>query len=309
MSGHRIGAFTLRELVFVLAAIGLVLVLWLSVIDAARGPNRRSICQNNIRNLALAAVHYDSIHGHYPGYRDEVAAADGTRLSRPLVYMILPQLERSDLYEAFSAAKHPRDGMPGVALHLLVCPTQATAGVPGCSYVFNTGMPDWASAGAPPDWPANGVFQDRYLCGSQGHKLADNSGGYLERHDGTTSTLLFSERVELGRWTDMAEHEVGFVWHPRLEPGARPGRSPDAPAFDAAKYQSARPSSGHPGHVNVAFADAHVRSVDVNIAYRVYAQLMTPWGAKAAYPGLRSGSAREVEDAFRSCPVPDELGP
>jgi hypothetical protein len=59
--------------------------------------------------------------------------------------------------------------------------------------------------------------------------------------------------------------------------------------------------------INVAFCDDHVRSIDANIDYRVYAQLMTPWGDKAAYPGLHSGVRREVEEAFRCQPLPDEF--
>ena len=137
--------------------------------------------------------------------------------------------------------------------------------------------------------------------------MPDNNVSYISQHDGATNTLLFSERAEFGRWNDMAEHEVGFVWHPQLEPGAaRDGGSPQG-SFDAAKYSSARPSSNHPGAFNVAFGDTHVRTIDQNIDYRVYAQLMTPWGDEAAYPGLREGKKVPVDESFRKHKLPAEF--
>jgi prepilin-type processing-associated H-X9-DG protein len=165
-------------------------------------------------------------------------------------------------------------------------------------------MPDWPSAEAPPDWQANGVFQDRYSATERGHKLPENNRRFIDQHDGATSTLIVSERLAIGRWNDMAEHEVGFVWHPQ---GAPAEGSPGAPDFDVAKYQPARPSSGHPGVFNAAFCDGHARPIDADIDYRVYAQLMTPRGGKAAYPGLRSGACVEVDDTFRTQELPEEF--
>ncbi len=314
MSARRNAAgFTLRELICVLVVIGLGLAVLLPTLNSPRGgPSRRSICMNNMRNLALSAKNYDSIHGRYPGYRDVVTNSVGRRFARPMLYMLMPQLERMDIYEVFGPERHPQDGVPDLFLQLSVCPTAeyeagAASKEPICNYICNAGMPDWPSAEAPPDWPAKGVFQDRYQCEVHGHKLPHNNGGYIGQHDGLTNTLIFSERLALGHWNDMAEHEVGFVWHPRLEPGAPSEPSPGAPDVDMAKYQPARPSSGHPGVVNVAFCDGHVRCVDATIDYRVYAQLMTPCGDNAAYPGLLSGNRLEVDDAFRRCQLPTEF--
>ena len=45
----------------------------------------------------------------------------------------------------------------------------------------------------------------------------------------------------------------------------------------------ARPASEHPEVFIVAFAGGNTRSVSENIDFRVYQQLMTPHGAKAAF--------------------------
>jgi prepilin-type processing-associated H-X9-DG protein len=103
----------------------------------------------------------------------------------------------------------------------------------------------------------------------------------------------------------MAEYEIGFVWHPQLDPATQQDMRVVSP--DLAKYEHARPSSGHPGYFNIGFCDGHVRSIDQNIDYRVYAQLMTPSGREAAYPGLQEGKRVGVDDAFRTHPLPEEL--
>ncbi|MCG8451070.1 MAG: hypothetical protein MI725_15995, partial [Pirellulales bacterium] len=46
-----------------------------------------------------------------------------------------------------------------------------------------------------------------------------------------------------------------------------------------------RPASEHPEIFIAAFCDGGAKSISENIEYRVYQQLMTPNGAKAAVPG------------------------
>jgi prepilin-type processing-associated H-X9-DG protein/prepilin-type N-terminal cleavage/methylation domain-containing protein len=308
--------FTIRELIAVLVVLGLILMIAIpSCLREGRGGNRSGACRYNLRNLALAVVSYESVHNHYPGFHDAISHADGRPLSRPLLYMILPQLERSDLFEVGDATNHPRHDLPDLVaqqrLQLLVCPsviqadTSAAQGPVSC-YVANTGMPDVAQFGAPLDQPANGVFQNRYWAVALGDALPDNDARYVERHDGTTNTLLMSERREVSRWTDTEEYDAGFVWSPDFadNPLAQINSQP-ANGYSATKYVLARPSSHHPRRVNAAFCDGHVQSMRDNIDYRVYAQLMTPRGSAATYPDSRNGKPQLVDESFRR-PIMDE---
>jgi len=62
---HRL-AFTLVELLVVIAIIGILVALLLPAIQAAREAARRSQCKNNLRQLALAVLNYESSKKHLP---------------------------------------------------------------------------------------------------------------------------------------------------------------------------------------------------------------------------------------------------
>lgn len=58
--------FTLVELLVVIAIIGVLIALLLPAVQAAREAARRSSCQNNLRQLALAMLNYESAKGTLP---------------------------------------------------------------------------------------------------------------------------------------------------------------------------------------------------------------------------------------------------
>src|SRR5688572_17676957 len=63
---QRKNAFTLVELLVVIAIIGLLVGLLLSAVQAARESSRRMSCENNLKNVTLACLNFESAHHALP---------------------------------------------------------------------------------------------------------------------------------------------------------------------------------------------------------------------------------------------------
>jgi prepilin-type N-terminal cleavage/methylation domain-containing protein len=112
--------FTLVELLVVIAIIGVLVALLLPAIQAAREAARRASCNNNLKNIALAVLNYESTNKVFPtgegwdksddpnaGEEQNVVDAlitTGYKLSgKSWILTILPQLEQGPLYDRFAA--------------------------------------------------------------------------------------------------------------------------------------------------------------------------------------------------------------
>jgi prepilin-type N-terminal cleavage/methylation domain-containing protein/prepilin-type processing-associated H-X9-DG protein len=68
MSGIRVTrrGFTIVELLVVISIIGMLIALLLPAVQAAREAGRRATCNNNLHQLGLAMLNYESVHKVFP---------------------------------------------------------------------------------------------------------------------------------------------------------------------------------------------------------------------------------------------------
>jgi prepilin-type N-terminal cleavage/methylation domain-containing protein len=90
--------FTLVELLVVIAIIGILVALLLPAIQAAREAARRTKCINNLKNIGLACLNYESAKKHYPP-SSTIARSDDQITANGLSWcvLILPYVEEASI--------------------------------------------------------------------------------------------------------------------------------------------------------------------------------------------------------------------
>lgn len=299
-------AFTLVELLVVVAIIGILVALLLPAVQAARESARRTQCKSHIRQVALAALNYEQVHGHLPsGNLGPTPPRNVTRFfqiyerDHQLIGMIpflLPHLEQSNIFSLIGPDMLDITSEPFKQIWLLNLDTveaaQADIGLLHCPsneqthpsrgslillnpYHYPTGKLVLESA---PSTDSFNFGNTNYL-GSMGY-FGDSP---LEKAKQYLGLIYTRSRTRMSQIIDGSSHtlmigeavgqqlggdlELAYSW---MGCGALPLAQGLTDSAGKQEASWASFSSNHVDQVNFAFADGSVRSLNTDIDELVY---------------------------------------
>jgi prepilin-type N-terminal cleavage/methylation domain-containing protein len=211
--------FTLVELLVVIAIIGVLVALLLPAIQAAREAARRSQCTNNLKQLGLAVLNFESARRHLPpsALVDLTVTTTGNNGSWGVHGRVLPYMEQENLRKLVNIeqAWDLQLAISGVRISTFQCPSDVRSGEvrdPGggkallyaTNYGFNMGV--WF------------VFNPTLNEGGEGAFYPNSDLPLARFGDGTSNTLLAAELK---------------AWQPYTRNGGTPSATPPATVAEA----------------------------------------------------------------------------
>ena len=96
---RKMSGFTLVELLVVIAIIGILVALLLPAIQAAREAARRAQCENNMKQVGLAVLNYESTKKLLPSSKRPLGVTTAPRIAG--MTLLLPYFEESSKLSQF----------------------------------------------------------------------------------------------------------------------------------------------------------------------------------------------------------------
>jgi prepilin-type N-terminal cleavage/methylation domain-containing protein len=296
----RSRGFTLVELLGVIAIVGILIALLLPAIQFAREASRKVACANNLKQIGLAAIHYEEAQRRYANHHEVATVADyahrnagnprpGVTYQPSWIAALLPFLEETTLFDEWTIASGYRKVVQkGNARHItdvvstpvtiLYCPSRRLPLAYGSAGFPSTNKTDYALNGGASAKPDDLVLKWPGLA----HALTDQetAGNLRARHilDGLSKTYLVGEKsMSADQYTTGQDHgDLGSIFDCQRGNCVRYSKKvPVADVSDKSQNCWACHSFGsaHPTSWNVVFCDGSVHSLSYEMSFATHAAL------------------------------------
>src|SRR5262249_21349786 len=134
-------AFTLIELLVVIAIIAILIALLLPAVQAAGEAARRAQCVNNLKQMGLAAMNFESTNSTLPpvfGPRNSGPTPSSARAN--FLAVIMPFLEQGSIFNCWNFQQDQNNGAAnttarGLQLSAYLCPSEVSSAFMAQSFV------------------------------------------------------------------------------------------------------------------------------------------------------------------------------
>jgi len=289
--------FTLVELLVVIAIIGVLIGMLLPAVQQVREAARRISCSNNLRQISLAMLNFESANQVYPTGFEQLDGRgtetfDDDLIVQSTALRIAEYAEFTGVRELVIAAARDQDVQrvdlidhdvdPAVpALEFCLCPSMSFP-----QRVTNFHTDDKPIRVRTDYLPCNGYFEsdpeDETFTLHEGANFARRT---RDIHDGLSNTICFGETLgevvsstrqftlpytfQPGRFVNVATDPTADASEGSTQVEPTPYLNPFRGQDGNLRYSNRQFSSAHPGVVVFTFCDGSTNSISTGIAPEV----------------------------------------